>query len=231
MSEISLAEYARIRGLTRNGVVRAVENGRLKNSIRVEKRQGVRDKLWITDVALANREWEMNTSAKHKPRELGDDAITAAGKGTPRQPRPLSGIPPAERTRAIVEGMGRAAAELRGPASDLPEEYNPTAVDPATGVLPKAISQARREYFDSETARIKSEQLSGKLVDREEVTRAAFNVAREVRDALFLIKDRLSDELATMTDPSKISEYLDKEFRQALTKLAEEISLDGTDAS
>lgn len=212
---IRVSHYAKLRGVSIEAVRQAILKGRLKACV-VE----VKGKPWITDAALADREWDLNTEAKHRRKDHQPYGVL-----------PLANVPPAERARAIVEGVGRAAAELRGPAPDLPEDYDPTAVDPATGVLPKAISQARREYFDSETARIKSEQLSGKLVDREEVTRAAFNVAREVRDALFLIKDRLSDELATMTDPSKISEYLDKEFRQALTKLAEEISLDGTDAS
>jgi len=222
MAEISLAEYARIRDLSRNAIVRAIENGRLANSVRIEKRKGVRDKIWITDIALANREWEMNTSAKHKPKSLGEDAIALAATLTPQPARPAakkssSSRPPTVDTSTWINPNAG------------PDLEDPNAIDPATGVLRTNVSRARREYFDAVHAQAKAEQLSGTLINREEVTRSAFNVAREVRDALFLIKDRLADELATMTDPNAVSAYLDTEFRNALTKLAGEIVLERPD--
>lgn len=214
MAEISLAEYARIRDLSRNAVVRAIENGRLKNSIRIEKRKGVRDKIWVTDIALANREWEMNTSAKHKPKMLGDDAITLA----------------ATAPNLSVRVVGAPARKTVPTEPIDPSTFDdPNQIDPSTGVPRVMVSRARKEHFDAVHAQAKAELLAGTQVNREEVTRAAFNVAREVRDALFLIKDRLADELATMNDPNAISAYLDTEFRNALTKLAGEIVLERPD--
>lgn len=219
MAEISLAEYARIRDLSRNAVVRAIENGRLKNSIRVEQRKGTRDKIWITDIALANREWEMNTSAKHKPKTLGDDAIT------------LAAATPTPTGKAPARKAGTSKPQAFAPTEPIdPSTFDdPNQIDPSTGVPRVMVSRARKEHFDAVHAQAKAELLAGTQVNREEVTRAAFNVAREVRDALFLIKDRLADELATMNDPNQISTYLDTEFRNALTKLAGEIVLERPD--
>jgi len=219
MAEISLTDYAKIRDLSRNAVVRAIENGRLKTSVRVEKRQGVRDKIWITDVALANREWEMNTSSKHKPRSLGNDAIATAATAPP-PPRNPVGRPPVN--RPVTEDNRHRPADIDPHAFDAPD-----AIDPATGVPKVSVSRARKEHFDAMQAQTKAEQLAGTLINREEVTRAAFSVAREVRDALLQIKDRLADELATMTDANQISKHLDTEFRHALAKLSGEIAVDG----
>lgn len=233
MAEISLTDYAKIRGISRNAIMRAVETGRLKGSIKTLQRPGVRDKIVITDVALANREWDLNTSAKHKPKSLGDDLMAQAsaylGDDLPAVKIILPNEPATSKPRTA-----RAVAQntpTSRPAPIDPETFDdPNQIDPSTGVPRVMVSRARKEHFDAMHAQAKAEQLAGTLVNREEVTRAAFNVAREVRDALFLIKDRLADELATMTDPNAISGYLDTEFRNALTKLAGEVVIERPDA-
>lgn len=229
MAEISLTDYAKIRGISRNAIVRAVETGRLKGSIKTLQRPGVRDKIVITDVALANREWDVNTSSKHKPKMLGDDLMAQAsaylGEDAPAVRVVLQATPTPRPTRAA----GENGPLSRPPQFDPENPEDPNAIDPQTGVLKVGVSRARKEYFDSVHAQAKAELLAGSQVNREEVTRAAFNVAREVRDALFLIKDRLADELATMTDPNKIAGYLDTEFRNALSKLSGEIVIERPD--
>lgn len=229
MAEISLTDYAKIRGISRNAIMRAVETGRLKGSIRTVQRPGVRDKIVITDVALANREWELNTSAKHKPKSLGEDLMVQATAYLGDDAPAIKIILPNEQA-ALKPRATRAAAQKtpmsRPPQTDPDTFDDPSQIDPATGVPRVMVSRARKEHFDAVHAQAKAELLAGTQVNREEVTRAAFNVAREVRDALFLIKDRLADELATMNDPNKISAYLDTEFRNALSKLAGEIVLE-----
>lgn len=229
MAEISLTDYAKIRGISRNAIMRAVETGRLKASIKTVQRPGVRDKIVITDVALANREWELNTSAKHKPKSLGDDLMAQATAYLGDDASAIKIVLPKEQATPnprAARAVAQNTPSSRPPPIDPDTFDDPNQIDPSTGVPKVAVSRARKEHFDAVHAQAKAELLAGTQVNREEVTRTAFNVAREVRDALFLIKDRLADELATMTDPNQISAYLDTEFRNALTKLAGEIVLE-----
>lgn len=216
MPPIRITEYARLRGVSDEAVRKAIRSGRLKTCI-VE----VKGKPWIGDVLLANREWELNTDSKHC-RKDAPAPMTAPARAEFNRQQAASKLRPA-----------KAAAQLpldnRPPPEGDPED--PDAIDPQTGVPRQHVSRARREYFDAMHAQAKAEALAGTLVNREEVTRAAFSVAREIRDALFLIKDRLADELATMTDPNAISAYLDKEFREALVKLSGEIVVERPDNS
>lgn len=231
MAEISLAEYAKIRGISRAGIARAVESGRLKASIRVIQKPGVRDKTVITDVALANREWDVNTSSKHKPKILGDDLMAQASAYLGPDAPAVKVVLPAPAGKPPARKAGTSKPQAFTPTEPIdPSTFDdPNQIDPSTGVPRVMVSRARKEHFDAVHAQAKAELLAGTQVNREEVTRAAFNVAREVRDALFLIKDRLADELATMNDPNAISAYLDTEFRNALTKLAGEIVLERPD--
>ena len=217
---IRVTEYARLRGVSDEAVRKAIKAGRLVHCLVM-----VKNKPWIGDVTLANREWDLNTDTKHhrkdtaEPMTLGS-MVTAPARAAHNRatPKPKSSI--------------RATAKVDLPVQPPPGEFNPedpAAIDPMTGVPKRIVSQARKEYFDAMHAQAKAELLAGSQVNREEVTRAAFNVAREVRDALFLIKDRLADELATMDDANKISAYLDTEFRNALSKLAEGIVIERSD--
>lgn len=220
MSEpIRISQYAKLRGVSDEAVRQAVIKGRLSACVVM-----VKGKPWIGDVILANREWELNTSAKHKPRGLGQDLMSQATAYLGPDAPAVKVVAPNPRkvTAAVATAEGVQVVHEGDPE-------DPTAIDPSTGVPKVHVSRARKEYFDAVGAQAKAELLAGAQVNREEVTRAAFNVAREVRDALFLIKDRLADELATMTEPNKISAYLDTEFRNALSKLAEEIAIDRPD--
>lgn len=205
---IRISQYAKLRGVSAEAVRKAVISKRLSACVVM-----VNGKPWIGDVILANREWELNTETKHHrknaPAQLGLGSLKTA---------------PARAATIRLQ-----ATPPEGALADPEELESPDTIDPQTGVLKVSVSRARKEYFDAVGAQAKAELLAGSQVNREEVTRAAFNVAREVRDSLFLIKDRLADELATMTEPNKISAYLDLEFRNALAKLAEEIVIDHPD--
>lgn len=228
---IRITEYARLRGVSDEAVRKAIKSGRLTHCV-VE----VKGKPWIGDVALANREWELNTDTKHhrkdaQPSPLSAQATAYLGPDAPAVKVVLSaptGKAPARKVKAAVATAGGVQVIHDAPID--PATFDdPNQIDPSTGVPRVMVSRARKEHFDAVHAQAKAELLAGTQVNREEVTRAAFNVAREVRDALFLIKDRLADELATMNDPNAISAYLDTEFRNALTKLAGEIVLERPD--
>lgn len=224
---IRITEYARLRGVSDEAVRKAIKSGRLTHCV-VE----VKGKPWIGDVALANREWELNTDTKHHRKDAPPSPLSAQAAAYlgPDAPAVKVVLPaPTGKAPARKATTGKPPAFTPAEPIDPSTFDDPNQIDPSTGVPRVMVSRARKEHFDAVHAQAKAELLAGTQVNREEVTRAAFNVAREVRDALFLIKDRLADELATMNDPNAISAYLDTEFRNALTKLAGEIVLERPD--
>jgi hypothetical protein len=62
--------------------------------------------------------------------------------------------------------------------------------------------------------------MDGALVPAKDVTTAAFEKARTVRDQLLNIPSRVSPILAAETNAAKVHEILDKEIRQALEVLS-----------
>lgn len=94
----------------------------------------------------------------------------------------------------------------------------------ASGVgLPDAIesadfnaSRAKRESYNAELARLEYEEKQATLVDAEAVKKAAFATARQVRDGMLNIPDRLAAELAAMTDQFEIHRRLTAEIKTAL---------------
>lgn len=82
-----------------------------------------------------------------------------------------------------------------------------------------ARSQAQKEYFRAELARLDFEERIGKLVEKEQVDALAFSVARLVRDAMLNIPSRIAGILAAESDQRKVHDLLEKELRQALEAL------------
>jgi len=80
-------------------------------------------------------------------------------------------------------------------------------------------SRAKSEHFRAELARLDLEVKEEQLVEVARVERAAFTVARSVRDALGNIPDRVSNQLAAESDPVVIHQTLTDEIRKALESL------------
>lgn len=94
-------------------------------------------------------------------------------------------------------------------------------VDPAD----LTASRAKKEAYQAEIFRLKSEQLAGRLVDAEKVKREAFKTARMVRDGLGNLPDRLAAQLAAETDQFKVHRLLTEEVRKALEALGRDLEL------
>lgn len=98
--------------------------------------------------------------------------------------------------------------------------------DGDTAAASYAKSRAKREAYAAELARLEVQEKLGTLVDADEVKRAAFSTARQIRDGLLNMPDRLAAELAAMTDQFEIHRVLTEEIRRVLTdsalKLGEE---------
>ena len=82
-------------------------------------------------------------------------------------------------------------------------------------------SRAKSEHFRAELARLDLEVKEEQLVEASRVERAAFTLARSVRDALGNIPDRVSNQLAAESDPVVIHQTLTEELRKALESLTD----------
>lgn len=72
----------------------------------------------------------------------------------------------------------------------------PTPAAPDTGY---SSARARREMADAEKAEIETAKLRGAMVMREDVDRAGYEIARELRDAMESSVNSLGAELAPIT--------------------------------
>lgn len=86
-------------------------------------------------------------------------------------------------------------------------------------------ARAAREVYEARLSKLEFEEKSGKLIDAEKVKRQAFEIARITRDAVLSIPDRISAELAGITDQAAIHSLLTKELSNALQEIVRVNSL------
>jgi len=78
------------------------------------------------------------------------------------------------------------------------------------------------EQFKAALRKQEYEQKSRKLVLLDDVKQDAFDCARQARDAMLNIPDRISDVLAGESDPMKVRELLTNEIRGAIERMTGE---------
>lgn len=83
-------------------------------------------------------------------------------------------------------------------------------------------AKAEREGYNAKLARLNYEQKVGELVKVEVVEKRIYELALQVRDSLLSIPNKISPELASMTNERKINAFLDKTIREAIESLADE---------
>ena len=81
-------------------------------------------------------------------------------------------------------------------------------------------SRAKREFHMAALAEMDVKEREGNLVNADQVRESAFKLARQTRDAMLNIPDRVSADLAAETDAFKVHARLTKEIREALSALA-----------
>jgi phage terminase Nu1 subunit (DNA packaging protein) len=109
-------------------------------------------------------------------------------------------------------GTGSLAHAKNKPAAE------PVAVESEDGMT-YAEARAKHEQFKMRLAELELEQREGKLVEADVVQREAFKAARQVRDALLNLPDRVAGVLAAETNQFKVHQMLTKEIRRALEDL------------
>jgi hypothetical protein len=91
-----------------------------------------------------------------------------------------------------------------------------------------AEARAERERYAALLARLKYEERAGGLVRRDQVEDAIFRTAREFRDRMQSIPDRISAVIAAQTDVAVIHQILSDEIRTALNDFADQPSMESS---
>lgn len=181
-------------------VYNAVKDNRLAAAV-VTEASGVK-KL---DIDIADKEWGQNTDPAMQQGSI------AAKENLNSSADPIHELPPA------IDGEGVSDKDLEFDDEELELDDD--------GELRKIPafnrSRAKKEAFNAKTAQLEYEKLAGELVEATEVKKAAYKTARIVREQIMNIPDRISSELASITDPQRVHVLLSNELRKALDTLAD----------
>ena len=123
----------------------------------------------------------------------------------------------AENTNPISGEHGHIGKGLK-PQRTIVDAAIEIGIDPDN--LPTLVeSKTIEAAYKAKLAKIEYEERSSILVEAEEVKKSAFRIARLTRDAMLSIPDRLSAELAGMTEPFAIHTKLMNEIRSAIAEI------------
>lgn len=190
MSElIGTNELAGRLGVSATAIKKALDAGRIQAA--GETDSGRRLYAWP-----AARDAFLNNSTVAKRSHYGS-------RGSPQRPKGAARVK-----------LATSAAMDTGEAGD--------TVPPAgKGNSQSAYAQARalREINEAKLAKLKYERESGKLVDADEVRAEAHKLATAVIAGLYNIPDRVSDQIAGMTDGNEIQALLTQEIENAIEGL------------
>jgi hypothetical protein len=189
MEIITLREYARRKEVSLTAVQKAVENGRIRAE--VDPATGRRTGIDWDSQAPA---WEANS--KHPQKR----PHTLAG-GRPRN----DGAPPAP--------PARRSAPAAPPA---PEPEGEVADRPGMSL---ADIQRARELVKLQIDNEKLKEVRGETVPTAEVEKQGRTLASAIIGGLYNIPDRISDELAGMSEPHAIHALLLQEIDRVVSEL------------
>lgn len=91
----------------------------------------------------------------------------------------------------------------------------------SNGVESIAEAKLRKAIAEANIKEIAVAEKRKTLVNAKEVEQQAFAMARQLRDAILAIPDRVTPIIATEMDEHAVRQILDKEFRNVLRGLAE----------
>ena len=139
-------------------------------------------------------------------RGISRQAVSKALK-TGRIVLNAEGLIDAAEADATWEGGGESRAKV-------------SSFDEGTGgsSVPSGYKKARalREVYSASMAKLRLERERGKLIDRAGVEETWTAVLQKLRDHMLTIPIRVSELLATETDPAEVSRVLTREIREGL---------------
>ena len=134
-------------------------------------------------------------------------------------------IDPSAADKAWLENTDSAKqvggyTQVAGEAADLPADAGAGDDEESTQGASLATARAKRELTQAKIAELNYQKLAGELVSAEDVKTEAFAVARQVRESILGVPDRIAGQLAAEVDPHKIHALLSTELTKALQSLA-----------
>lgn len=149
------------------------------------------------DAEYMDHVFREKVDAKQSLRGRGQQKVAvAAGERLPTTPAEAASTLPAD------------PSDLEAIRRRVPKDYNESA------------------YLDSVEKLMRARSLNaeaeGRLTATDKVTRAQFELARQVRDSMLGIVPRIQDALAAETDPAVCGRLLQAEIRQALESAAKQ---------
>lgn len=108
----------------------------------------------------------------------------------------------------------------------------PSPTEPTPGPDPVKyykISRAMREKAEAEIARMNADEQAGKIVTRAAIDQKWSEIALIIRTHIMGMPDRLSSQLASISDPKIIRNVIDAECRAALNAAADAMNSTGDD--
>jgi hypothetical protein len=188
---ITCAELALLKGVSKASVSKALQSGRISGAVVMEGGKRMLDR----DMAL--HLWDQNTMR----RNHAVPSVPEACKRD-RSPDPVP---------AALTPKGDVADQLRRLVADLPDDQIPDLYE----------SRGRKEHYQAELAKLQVSQQRKELVSAEDVKREAFTMGRAIRDGMMNIPDRLSAQVAAISDPREVHRVMSEEIRVALRMLAD----------
>jgi transcriptional regulator with XRE-family HTH domain len=81
-------------------------------------------------------------------------------------------------------------------------------------------SRQLKDLYAAKMSKLEYDKMIGAVVEKAQVEKDAFRIARIIRDTLLRLPDRLAGILASESDQNKIHALLTKELRQVLEALS-----------
>ena len=122
-------------------------------------------------------------------------------------------------TAADAEWQANTDSQTGAPAHAKNQPAGPMAPAEPGETMTYAEARAQHERFKARLAELELETRESKLVNADDVKRESFKAARQVRDAMLNIPDRVAGELAAESNQFKVHQRLVKEIRRALEEL------------
>lgn len=197
---ITVSEFARRVGVSHTAVQKAIEKGRLRDSVSVAR--NAKGHWKIVDIEQAEKDWQEGSSRLTKLGMKAPPAVVAVAPVTEVK-EPARSSPPAESVPVVRD--------------ERPLEDSP-ASEPVVTML-EAQRQVALER--ARALKIANDVREGQLIDARQAHRHAAEAARAIRESVQNVAPRIFAELAAETDPNVVFTRMDAEYRQALTVAAD----------
>lgn len=202
MPLMSLAEYARHRGVSKPAVSYAVRDGRISTTT---DHAGKR----VIDSDVADVEWNQNTA--HEKRRNTDDSRAGIG---PVEPQPIQ----ADNSRSGPQSLAPTGPQIGFDPRELllPEKPPVSAGGPDTNY---ATARAHKEHYLAKQAELDYREAAGKLVPVETIQKEWSSVAASVRTKVLGIPSKAKQRIPDLTHDQFLA--IEKLVRESLEDLAE----------